>query len=835
MYDFFRWPRFIVLCFFVSLVLASAGCGGNSSSTAKTMRSIAVSPSPATIAAAATQQFAATATYSDGTTANVTTTATWTSATTTVATISASGLATAVASGSSTITASQSGVSGTAMLTVSASTATLTSIAVTPNSASIAVGATQQFTATGTYSDGSTKNLSSTATWTSGTTTVATISASGLATAVASGSTTITASLNGVNGKATLTVSAASQGVTSIAVTPNPGSIVVGATQQFTATATYSNGSTANVSSMATWTVANTAVGTVSTSGLATAVAAGITTVTASLNGISGNDAFNVTVAPGHAVSVTTWHVDNNRSGLNAGEQSLTPANVTPQTFGKLFSYLVDGYAYAEPLLVSNVTIGGKVHNVLYVATEHDSVYAFDADNYGTGAPLWQVSVLQTGETPVTNDPDLQPYDGITSTPVIDPTTKTMYVVSKQIKSGSSATFRLSALDITTGAQKFGGPVTIAATVAGTNSDSVGGVVSLTTSCIQRAALLLANGNVYMGFGGCHSGWLLAYNKTSLAQTGVFNSSPNLDGEGTYASAGGVWMGSGGPVADSAGNVYVATGNGPWDGMTAWADSVLRFPPTPTAGPNGTMQPSDYFTPDAYQYMDCNDADLAAGGLLMIPGTGQLLAGGKTSKLFLVNAANLGHEQANDAGAAQTLQFDGSFSYASANCLDANGNNYSTTINPFEIFGTAAYFNGSVYLGITPTSSAATFPGIGRFMYSGTLTAYDYTAPSLQENTRGTTPFISANGTANGILWMIDQGQPIGSPEPSTSATLRAYEASDLSDELYNSSTNSGDVPGYGIRFSSPIVANGKVYISTGHDLATTTNPQGEIDVYGLN
>ena len=558
MYDFFRWPRFIVLCFFVSLVLASAGCGGNSSSTAKTMRSIAVSPSPATIAAAATQQFAATATYSDGTTANVTTTATWTSATTTVATISASGLATAVASGSSAITASLSGVSGTAMLTVSASTATLTSIAVTPNSASIAVGATQQFTATGTYSDGSTKNLSSTATWTSGTTTVATISASGLATAVASGSTTITASLNGVNGKATLTVSAASQGVTSIAVTPNPGSIAVGATQQFTATATYSNGSTANVSSMATWTVANTAVGTVSTSGLATAVAAGITTVTASLNGISGNDAFNVTVAPGHAVSVTTWHVDNNRSGLNAGEQSLTPANVTPQTFGKLFSYLVDGYAYAEPLLVSNVTIGGKVHNVLYVATEHDSVYAFDADNYGTGAPLWQVSVLQTGETPVTNDPDLQPYDGITSTPAIDPTTKTMYVVSKQIKSGSSATFRLSALDITTGAQKFGGPVTIAATVAGTNSDSVGGVVSLTTSCIQRAALLLANGNVYMGFGGCHSGWLLAYNKTSLAQTGVFNSSPNLDGEGTYASAGGVWMGSGGPVADSAGNVYLA-------------------------------------------------------------------------------------------------------------------------------------------------------------------------------------------------------------------------------------------------------------------------------------
>jgi hypothetical protein len=437
---------------------------------------------------------------------------------------------------------------------------------------------------------------------------------------------------------------------------------------------------------------------------------------------------------------------------------------------------------------------------------------------------LWQVSLLQSGETAVTTG-EIKPYEGVTSTPVIDLTSNTMYVVSIQVKSGGKPTFRLNALDILTGAQKFGGAVTIQASVKGTGSDSVGGVVTLPTSCIQRAALLLANGTVYIGFGSCHSGWLLAYNAQTLKQTGVFNASPNLDGEGTYASAGGVWMGSGGPVADSAGNIYVTTGNGPWDGKTAFSDSILKF--------NAQLQMLDYFTPDDYQYMDCNDADLAAGGLLLIPGTSHLLAGGKTGKLYMVSTANLGHEQANDAGAAQTLWFEAALSSPySSSCTDEAGV-HTTDINSFEIFGTAAYFNGSVYLGVTPTATK-TPAGIGRFAYSGTLSPVDYTAPSIQENTRGTTPFISANGTTNGILWMIDTGQPLQSPETSTKATLRAYNATDLSDEVYNSGVNSGDVPGYGIKFTSPIVANGKVYISTGHDAVTVTNPQGELDVYGL-
>ncbi len=535
----------------------------------------------------------------------------------------------------------------------------------------------------------------------------------------------------------------------------------------------------------------------------------------------------NLTVSSGTTagVNIPTWHVDNLRSGLNSHETTLTPTNVSAQTFGKRFTYLLDGYSYAEPLLMSNITIGGAAHNVLYVATENDSVYAFDGDNYGTGAPLWKTSLLKTGETPMSTY--IKPVQGVTSTPVIDPSTNTIYVVSAQ-QSSSGSTFRLNALDITTGAHKFGSPVTINASVPATNSDSVNGVQTLNTSCIQRAALLLANNSIYIGFGSCHSGWLLAYSASTLAQTGVFNASPNLNGEGAYASAGGVWMGGGGPVADSAGNVYITTGNGPFDESTAWSDSILKFSPT--------LKLEDFFTPQDYQYMDCADADLAAGGLMMIPGTTEMIAAGKTGKLFLVNSNGMGGEKANDAGATQTLYFESDLTAPyPTSCTDSLGT-HTTDINSYEIFGTSAYFNGSVYLGITPTANVPA--GIREFKYAGGVLSYGtYTSPSVQQNTRGTTPFLSANGTSNGILWMIDQGLPLQNTGTggTTNATLRAYDATDLATELYNSSTNSADVPGYGIKFSSPVVGNGKVYISTGHNLTTATNPQGEIDVYGLN
>ena len=527
---------------------------------------------------------------------------------------------------------------------------------------------------------------------------------------------------------------------------------------------------------------------------------------------------------PSGGVNITTWHVDNHRSGLNKKETSLSLANVNAKTFGKLFSYSLDGYAYGEPLVMSGVTIKGAKHNVVYVATEHDSVYAFDANSYGSGAPLWHTSLLKSGEAPVKGT--IKPWQGVTSTPVIDAATNTIYVVSEQTPSSAGSPFRLNALDITTGAQKFGGPVAIHASVPGKNSTNVNGVVSLPASCIQRSALLLANGNVYMGFGSCHEGWLLAYNAKTLAQVGKFSISPNLNGEGPYASAGGVWMGSGGPVADSAGNVYVSTGNGPWDGKTAFSDSILKFSPT--------LKLEDYFTPNNYAYLNCNDGDLAAGGVMLIPGSTTIIGGGKRGKMYLVNTANMGKEQANDAGAMQALFWEPDLSapYTSS-CTDASGTHTSQS-SSYEIYGTSAYFNGSVYLGATPLTPT-TPAGVREFIYTGSRLTYGAeTKPSIHENSRGTTPFISADGNANGILWMVDNGLPLQLNSSPTRAILRAYDANDLGTELYSSSQNSADVPGYGIRFGSPVVADGRVFFSTGHDLPTVANPKGELNVYGL-
>jgi hypothetical protein len=605
--------------------------------------------------------------------------------------------------------------------------------------------------------------------------------------------------------------------LTSLSISPASSPLIVGGTQQLTATATYSDGTTANISASASWTSSNANIATVNASGMVSAATTGSVTITASNSGQSGS----ATVAVG--TNVATWHNDNQRSGLNAAEGMLTPQNVNTQSFGKLGSYLTDGYIYAEPLFVSNLTINGTSHDVVFVATEKDSIYAFDADTFTSSSPLWKVSLLNAGETPIANGP-IQPYEGITSTPAIDLTSNTMYVVSTE-SSSSGGTFRLHALDITSGAEKFGGPITIQAQVPGTNSDSVNGIVSLTTSCLQRAALLAANASVYIGFGGCHSGWLVAYDAQKLTQTGVFNSSPNLNGEGTFGGAGGVWMGGGGPVADDLGNIYITTGNGPYDGQTAFGDSVLKF--------NPTLKLLDHFTPYDYQYLNCSDKDLAAGGLILIPGSTELLAGGKSGKLYLVNTTELGGEQDNDAGATQTLWFESDLTPPySSSCADSSGT-HTSDINSYEIFATSAFFNGSVYLGVTPTLPGIPAP-LRQFSYTGTLTAGAYSSESILQSSYGTTPAISAAGTSSGIIWMIDHGQPLQSSSTTTRAVLRAFDVNSLAMEIYDSSQNSADAAGYGIKFTSPAIANGKVFIGTGHDPVTASNPAGELDIYGL-
>ncbi|MBV9072650.1 MAG: hypothetical protein JOZ10_03380, partial [Acidobacteria bacterium] len=372
---------------------------------------------------------------------------------------------------------------------------------------------------------------------------------------------------------------------------------------------------------------------------------------------------------PPSALNVPTWHMDNGRTGLNNQETILTTANVSSAKFGKLFSYLVDGYLYAQPLYVSNLAIHGARHNVVFAATEYDSVYAFDADNFGDGTPLWKTSLLQPGETPQ-HGGNPKPWIGITSTPAIDLSTQTMYVVSSQ-DAGNGAFFRLHALDITTGTERSGSPVLVTASVKGTNKDSVNGILGLSSSCLQRTALLLNRGTLYFGFSACGGGWLLAYNASSREQTGALNTSPNKDGYGQFGGAGGVWMGGGGPAGDDNGYAYVTTGNGPYDGSTSWADSVLKL--------DSQLNVVDHFTPADFNFLQCKDLDLSGGGAMIIPGTGQLLAGGKGGKMYLVNAAKLGGVQANDAGAAQTLWFNND--HYQAQCTNTvTGEAYSTEI-----------------------------------------------------------------------------------------------------------------------------------------------------------
>lgn len=527
----------------------------------------------------------------------------------------------------------------------------------------------------------------------------------------------------------------------------------------------------------------------------------------------------------GGSANVLTWHYDNRRTGWNDQETVLAPSNVNPQSFGKLFSYPVDGYLYAQPLYFANLDIGGARHNVVFAATENDSVYAFDADQYGSGAPLWRISLLQAGETPITGAA-IQPVLGVTSTPVIDLPSGTLYVVSAQ-ETSSGGFFRLHALDIASGAEKFGGPIAIQASLPGTNSDSVAGVISLTTHCVQRAALLLANNALFIGFGGCHSGWLLSYDARSLAQIAVFNMSPNLNGDSGFGGAGGVWMGGGGPAADSNGAVYVTTGNGPYDGSAAWGDSLLKF--------NTQLHLLDHFTPADWAFLSCQDLDLSGGGVMLIPGSTLAVVGGKQGKMFLLDTARLGGMQPNDAGATQSLWFEQDITppYTTTCTGASSGLTSSGQANGYQIFGTAAFFNGAVYLGDVRSSVGILGP-VRQFPFNGQLAYGASSSDSIQPGSYGTTPFISSNGANNGLVWMIDHGEPVQNAEkaPPTAAILRAYDAN--MHELYNSAQNDTDSPGLGIKFTSPIVANGKVYVGTAHDAPGTPNPQGELDVYGL-
>jgi uncharacterized protein (TIGR03437 family) len=505
-------------------------------------------------------------------------------------------------------------------------------------------------------------------------------------------------------------------------------------------------------------------------------------------------------VLPGMAqsqVSLTTYRNNLARSGENLQETILTPLNVTPVQFGKIFSHPVDGQVYAQPLYLPSVSIPGKgIHNMVFVATAHDTVYAFDADSIDglNASPLWQVNLADanTGERPanvsdVLGCNSMIPEIGITSTPVIDTATGTLYVVALTIRRDSFV-HQLHALDIRTGAERPGSPVVIDAVVPGTGDFfSASGLVPFHPYLQKnRAGLLLLNNVVYTAwtsycdFGPNH-GWLIGHDAKTLRQTAVFNSSPN-------AWAGSFWMGGAAPAADSEGNIYLISANGPFDADkkgSAFGDTFLKL-----SSADG-LAIADYFTPHNQADLNRADMDLGAGGAVLLPDSvgnsvhrHLLISAGKEGRIFLLDRDQMGHF--NGDGDSQIVQ------------------SLEGAIGPF--YGGPAYFNQTVYFSAANDTLKAFSISAGRLSTSPSARA------SQVFGYPGAVPTVSANGSSDGIVWLL---------EGRSGGTLHAYDASNVANELYNSQMKgSRDSLGSFVRFTVPTVANGKVYVGTANSVA---------------
>jgi hypothetical protein len=520
---------------------------------------------------------------------------------------------------------------------------------------------------------------------------------------------------------------------------------------------------------------------------------------------------------------VITQHNDVGRTGHNLLEKILTPAKVTPTTFGKLFSYSVDGQVYAQPLYVPNVTLanGLGTHNVVYVETQNDSLYAFDADGLQSTA-LWQVSFINPAEgitaVPCSTDGTtdiacgVYPVYGITATPVIDLSTNTIYLLTRTDNNGTYYQ-TLHAIDITSGAEKFGGPVNISGSVPGTGSGSKSGIISFNPlRDVQRAGFLELNGIIYIGWAGAEHGWIMAYNAATLQQEAIFATTPN-------AQLGGVWAAGNGIAADSHGNIYAAVGDALFDANTGgsdYGDSLLQL--------NSSLHVQQYFTPNDAPCRQANDLDLGSAGPLVLPSLNELLIGGKggapcdsdpvAARLYLVSSTNMG--------------------------------GYNATQNPDleELIGaTQGYWSSSAYFdgpsGAYIYSAGINAPGKGDYLKaysveSNGLLSSTPVAESPETYPSGATPSISSNLKGNGILWAIERPEGIGVQPGAGAAILRAYTAvppsgSSTLTELYNSSEElvggvARDQGGCANKFAVPTIANGKVYVGT----------QNELDVFGL-
>ena len=492
---------------------------------------------------------------------------------------------------------------------------------------------------------------------------------------------------------------------------------------------------------------------------------------------------------------VLTFHNDNMRTGRNPSETILTLSNVRTSTFGKLFVIPADGKVDAQPLYVPHVTVGSGTHNVLFVATEHGTVYGVDADN---GSTLWQITTLGAGETPSDDRScgQVSPEIGVTSTPVIDITAGlhgTIYVVAMSKDSSANYHQRLHALDITTGMEQFGGPVDIAAKYPGTGDNNQAGYVVFDPKQYkERAGLLLINHAVYTSWAShCdirpYTGWVISYNGATLAQQSVLNLTPN-------GSEGAIWAAGAGPAADSNGNIYFLDANGSFDttlnagGFPSngdYGNAIVKLSTT-----NRRLAVSDYFNMYNTVNESNQDEDLGSGGAMVIPNfkdsSGALhdlvVGAGKDKNIYLANRNNMGKFNPNN-----------------------NSNIYQ------EVSGV---LGGSVFSAPATTSHKIYYGAVGdaikefSFTANGLLNSTPTSATTTQFGFPGATPSISGNTASSLILWATENTAP---------AVLHAYNALNLSDEIYNSNQAVGgrDNFGNGNKFITPTIANGKVYVAT--------------------
>ena len=613
----------------------------------------------------------------------------------------------------------------------------------------------------------------------------------------------------------------------SVSLSPKRGGAAAGQLLPFTATVTNDIGA-AGVS----WTVTagGTLTGPTTTTASFSSASAGIYTITA-ISAADVTRSASATVAVTDLAGVLTYHNNLSRDGTNSKEYALATALVTATTFGKLFSCPADGAIYSQPLWVPRVTINSLPHNVVVVATQHDSVYAFDADA-SPCTTLWHANLLDSahggtaGETTVPSSAtgglvgsgfgDITPEVGVTGTPVIDPSTNTIYVVSKSVNASTQFFQRLHALDITTGNEKFT-PRSIDASisVAGTGDGSANGRVEFDPrNENQRPGLVLSNGVVYVAWASHedhdpYHGWVMGFSASTLVPVtnAVFNTTPNRVGTLSY-SRGGIWMGGGAPAVDAGGNLFFITGNGTFDANTGglnYGDSVVKL--STASG----LSVADYFTPLDQAMLDANDTDFGSGAATILvdqpsgPVTHLVIGGGKQGNLFLLNRDNMG-------------KFSGTT------------NNVVQTINAGNsIFATPVFWQNNLYV--------APIGALKQYVFNPTTGQFSG-APSSQTSATfafpGATPALSSDGTAAGIVWAADNSQYCTTQSPGCGpAILHAYDATNLATELWNSSQAAGnrDQAGRAVKFTVPTVANGKVYLGTRGNDSTIL---GELEVYGL-